>query len=183
MGNRRLSNVILIGMSGAGKSTTGQYLAMTMHKAFIDTDVLIEQNEGKPLRDLLETLGTQGFLEIEDRVVRSLEVTNTVIATGGSIIYCPQAVAHLKKTGLFIYLDVPYEELISRIGDGNNRGIVRRQGESLRKLYNDRKPIYWELADMTINCTHKSVRGTVRAISSRYKKNPSGLFRSPPDTL
>jgi shikimate kinase len=176
----RLSNVILIGMSGAGKSTIGKSLARAMKKGFLDTDLLIRQREGRLLCEILETLGSMKFLELEDNVVRSLDVTDTVVATGGSIIYSPYAVEHLKKTGLFVYLDVPYKELVSRIGEGNDRGIVRFRGETLQKLYYDRKPMYQELADITIDCTQKAIREIVKAINSRCAKRPplySSIFK------
>jgi shikimate kinase len=159
-------------MSGAGKSTTGKSLAKAMNRAFIDTDLLIQQRVGRLLGEILETIGTMKFLEMEDNVIRSLDATDTVVATGGSIIYSSYAVEHLKRTGLFVFLDVPYEELVCRIGEGNDRGIVRFRGESLQKLYYDRKPMYQELADITINCTNKVVRGIVREISYRCEKRP-----------
>ena len=160
-------------MSGAGKSTTGRSLAKAMNKGFIDTDLLIQQREGRLLCEILETLGSMKFLEMENNVIRSLDVTDTVVATGGSLIYSPYAVEHLKRTGLFVYLDVPYKELVSRIGEGNDRGIVRFRGETLQKLYFDRKPKYQELADITVNCTQKAIREIVMAINSHCAKRPS----------
>lgn len=177
MAENLLTNIILIGMPGAGKSITGKSLARAMNKAFIDTDLLIQQKAGKLLNEILDTLGSIKFLEMEDNVIRSLNETDTVVATGGSLIHSPYAVDHLKKNGLFVYLDVPFEELVSRIGEGNDRGIVRLNGENLQKLYEERKPMYQEFADMTIDCSHKAVREIVRAITSRCEKKPSIFTR------
>ncbi|MGN0272411.1 MAG: shikimate kinase, partial [Lachnospiraceae bacterium] len=88
-------NITLIGMPGAGKSTVGVVLAKMAGYRFLDSDLVIQEETGKLLHQLIEEYGREGFLEIEGRVNAGLEVRRTVIATGGSVVYAENAMEHL----------------------------------------------------------------------------------------
>ena len=91
------SNIVLIGMPGSGKSTVGVLLAKAAGLDFLDTDVFIQRrNGGRALQDLLEELGRQGFIRMEQEHLRQLEVSCHVIATGGSAVYGELAMEHLR---------------------------------------------------------------------------------------
>lgn len=122
-------NVILIGMPGAGKSTIGVLLAKTLGKTFVDTDLLIQAQEGKLLQELIDEYGIDRFLEIEATVIARLQIDNAVIATGGSAIYSDQAVNHLKQNGIAVYLQLTYEEIGQRIKNMASRGVVIGGGD------------------------------------------------------
>lgn len=152
-GNRSTSNLVLIGMPGAGKSTTGILLAKLTSRGFTDTDVLIQSREGASLKDLLEQQGPDAFLRMEEWYLLDLFVRNHVIATGGSVVYSEPAMDCLRQTGVVIHLDWPLESLVSRLGNLDYRGVVRRQGgQSLADLYAERTPLYEKYADVTIPC-------------------------------
>ena len=85
------NNVILIGMSGAGKSTLGVLLAKALGKSFIDSDIVIQQKDGRLLQNIIDSDGTDAFMRIEEETVASINESNTVIATGGSVIYSEKA--------------------------------------------------------------------------------------------
>ena len=106
----RRENIVLIGMPGAGKSTVGVVLAKRMGCRFMDSDLVIQERYGKLLHELISEHGVEGFWKIEEEVNASLEVTGTVIATGGSVIYGPKAMEHLRQIGQVVYLKLPYEE-------------------------------------------------------------------------
>ena len=157
-------NIILIGMSGAGKSTLGVLLAKAAGLDFIDTDILIQQAEKRMLQDIVDEEGVDRFLSLEERIVSAVRVENTVIATGGSVVYSDKAMQALKQLGRVVYLYVEYENLVQRITNINTRGIVYRKGNTLREVYDERMPLYAQYADYTINCSRLNMEDCVRAI-------------------
>ena len=158
------SNIVLIGMSGAGKSTLGVLLAKALAKSFVDTDILIQQKDGRRLQDIIDSDGVEGFMKIEEEIITSLETENTVIATGGSVVYSKKAMNTLSKNGLFVYLHVDFEELSSRISNITTRGIVFKNAHTLREVYEERLPLYEKYADITVRCTGSSIEESVENI-------------------
>lgn len=145
-----MSNIVLIGMPGAGKSTLGVVLAKAIGYNFIDSDLLIQEREGKLLADILEEVGTWGFNKIEEEINASINVTHTVIATGGSVIYGPKAMEHLRKIGTVVYIKLPLKTIIKRIGNFEKRGIAIEEGQTIEDLYNERVPLYEKYAHVTV---------------------------------
>lgn len=151
-------------MPGAGKSTVGVVLAKKCGLRFVDSDLVIQEEYGKLLHELIEEYGIDGFLSIENKVNASLSMENSVIATGGSVIYGEEAMKHLKEIGTVVYLQLPYEEIAHRLGDLNERGVTLKKGQDLLALYKERIPLYEKYADITINCEHKDIRLIVEEI-------------------
>lgn len=160
-----MNNIVLIGMPGAGKSTVGIVLAKSLGYSFIDSDLLIQDREGLLLHEIIEKYGLERFNQIENEVNSSIEAENTVIATGGSVVYGKEAMMHLKSIGTVIYLALPYEHLVERLGDLNQRGVSMRPGETLTTLYEERIPLYERYADVTVDCTDLSIREIVKKIT------------------
>lgn len=157
-------NVVLIGMSGAGKSTLGVLLAKAAGMEFIDTDIIIQKLKGKLLQDIINEEGLDSFLEIEEKVVVGLQITNCVISTGGSVVYLDKAMKYLKKDGNVIYLHVPYEEIEKRVKDIESRGIVIRKGYSLKDTYYERMPLYNSYSDIIFDCSNKSIEQCISGL-------------------
>lgn len=132
---RKNMNIVLIGMSGAGKSTLGVLLAKALGMDFIDTDLIIQQLEGRLLQEIIDHEGIDKFMEIEEKIVSELELNNCVISTGGSVIYSNKAMNALKQVGQIVYLHVPYEEIQKRLINITTRGIVMKKGNSLKDVY------------------------------------------------
>lgn len=143
-------NIILIGMPGSGKSTVGKVLSQINQSRFIDTDILIKESEGRELKDIVNKDGLQKFLNIQERVISELDVKEAVIATGGSVIYSELSMNHLKENGLVVYLKNDLEILIKRAGA--NRRFARKKGQSLKDIFEERKPLYEKYSDITIDC-------------------------------
>ena len=112
-----MKNIVLIGMPGVGKSTAGVVLAKVLGYEFIDADLIIQQQEGKLLREIIAEVGTDGFIEVENRVNSQIEVEKSVIATGGSVVYGKEAMQHLREIGTVVYLKVSYDILEKRLHD------------------------------------------------------------------
>jgi shikimate kinase len=156
-------------MPGAGKSTIGVVLAKNLGIAFVDSDIVIQQVEDKMLHELIEEHGQDGFLEIEDRVNSSINPKAAVIATGGSVVYCENAMKHLKEIAIICYLKLSYESIEERLGDLQERGVVLKEGQTLRNLYDERIPLYEKYAGMTVECEGKNIREIVMEIAKRVK--------------
>jgi len=154
------SSIVLVGMPGAGKSTVGVLLAKLTCRSFVDTDVLIQSQEGRPLQEIVDREGHLVLRRIEEQVILGHGCTGCVIATGGSAVYSPAAMAHLKRHGTIVYLAVDLETLEERVKDLDTRGLAKRPDQSFSDLYEERTPLYRECADITIDCdrlTHEAV--------------------------
>ena len=97
MTNINKENYILVGMPASGKSTVGVILAKVLGRTFIDSDIVIQQREGALLCDIIKERGIEGFLKTEEAAVLSIDTSNAVIATGGSVVYSEAGMNHLKK--------------------------------------------------------------------------------------
>ena len=143
-------NVVLIGMPGAGKSTIGVILAKMLGKDFIDADLVIQKEEGRLLREIIEQEGPDGFLEVENRVNAGLTPERAVIATGGSVVYGKKAMEHLSEIGVVVYLRLSYAAVNRRLRDIRGRGVVLRDGQTLKDLYEERVSLYEKYAEVTV---------------------------------
>lgn len=160
------SNIILIGMPGAGKSTLGVVLAKILNYSFIDADLLIQSQCDKTLQKIIDACGPDGFIEVENEVLCTLSADQSVIATGGSAVYSDEAMKHLSSIGTVVYLQVSLKELEKRLGGLYERGVVMKDGigMSLNALYEERIPLYEKYAEVTIDIDGLSVRDAVRQL-------------------
>ena len=138
-------------MPASGKSTVGVILAKILGYNFVDADIVIQKKDGRKLSEIIEAEGIEGFIEIENKVNSENETENTVIATGGSVVYGKEAMEHYKNIGRVIYLKVDMDILSKRLRNAKQRGVVMRKDQSLISLYNERSPLYEKYADITID--------------------------------
>ena len=148
-----MRNIVLIGMPGVGKSCIGVVLAKALGMLFVDSDIVIQEKTGKTLSKLIAELGIDGFIALEDELNSGIDVENTVIATGGSAVFGERAMRHFKETGTVIYLSIDCDVLSSRLGDLDSRGVVRKKGQGLEDIYNERCALYERYADITVHET------------------------------
>ncbi len=145
------SNIILIGMAGAGKSTVGAVLAKLAKKQFIDTDTLISEQTGMALQDFLNSVGPEAFQQQEEQTLLAISLHNHVIATGGSAVYSTPGMGHLQNIGPIVLLEVDLETLEQRVHNKNSRGLINPGEGSFRNLFYSRQPLYRRWADIRIN--------------------------------
>lgn len=167
---RKNMNIVLIGMSGAGKSTLGVLLAKALGMDYVDTDIVIQQHEGRLLQDIIDNDGIEYFMKIEERIISDLKLNNCIIATGGSVIYSEKAMNALKQDGQILYLHVPYEEIQKRLINITTRGIVIKKGNSLKDVYEERVPLYIKYSDRTVDCSNKDIERCVREIIEKIRE-------------
>jgi len=161
-GNKK--NIVLIGMPGAGKSTTGVILAKALRCNFIDTDIMIQERSKKLLQEIIDTRGPDALKILEEETILSLHIHNSVIATGGSVVFSNRSMQHLKQDGIIVYLQISYEEMEKRLKNIMTRGIILSPGETLYQMYNERIPLYERYADITIECSDEDFEAVVGKI-------------------
>ena len=166
------TNLVLIGMPGAGKSTVGVVLAKKLGYYFMDSDLVIQEREKRLLHEIIAQEGLQGFLEIENRINASLNAEHSIIATGGSVIYGTEAMAHFKQIGTVIYLKLSYEAIENRLGDLRERGVALKEHQTLAQLYAERTPLYEQYADIIIDCEELVLREVVEQIIQKLENHP-----------
>lgn len=164
------SNIILIGMPGSGKSTLGVLLAKAMNYRFVDTDLLIQEREGKLLCEIIAEQGREAFIEIEGDVNAGIVAERTVIAPGGSAIYSEKGMKHFAEIGTIVYLHVPVMELEKRLGDLKRRGVILKDGQTLEMLYEERHAYYNRYADITIDMTGEEIGTILTEIIRKLKE-------------
>lgn len=145
-----MKNLILIGMPAVGKSTVGVVVAKRLGFEFIDADLLIQKQEGKLLKDIIEERGIDGFLEVENQVNRDINTSGAVISPGGSVVYCKEAMDHYKEMGVILYLKASFETIQERLKDTKQRGVALRDGQTLKDLYEERTMLFEKYADITV---------------------------------
>ena len=156
-----MKNVVLIGMPGAGKSTVGVVLAKTLGMNFVDTDLLIQAETGQKLQEIINEKGSAAFLAIENDVVKRLSLPSAVVATGGSVIFGPEAMQSLKKNGVILYIRLSAETIADRLKNIQTRGIAMPPGMTIADLYAQRAPLYEQYADVVAEAEGKSLEETV----------------------
>lgn len=160
-----MKNIILIGMPGCGKSTCGVLLAKTLCMRFCDTDLVIQRREGMPLQEIIEKKGNDYFTSAEEGAICTEKFEDSVVATGGSVVYSDKAMKHLSQGGTVIYLKISFETMMHRINNIKTRGILLKNGESIESMYKERQPLYEKYADITIDCDSFDAEDAVHAIT------------------
>ena len=164
-----MANIVLIGMPGCGKSTVGVLLAKALGMDFLDTDVVLQAKEGRKLQQIIDEIGIESFLNKEQEAILSLSCDHTVIATGGSVVYRQASMEHLHKSGVVVYIRLPYAEISRRLSNLATRGVTLRDGQTLYDLYQERIPLYEKEADIVFDTTGFDIEQTVAAISRRME--------------
>ena len=164
-----MNNIVLIGMPGVGKSTVGVILAKLTGKSFVDTDLIIQNETGMLLKDIIAQRGVDGFIALENEICASVDVKNSVIATGGSAVYGEDAMRHLRSIGTVVYLKHDIEVLKKRLSDLKGRGVILREGQDLDALFAERAPLYEKHAHAVAELSNGNIEDNVEIILSLVK--------------
>lgn len=164
MSNSRPSRISLIGMPGSGKSTVGVLLAKRIGLAFVDTDILIQEQEQATLAEIIARSSPFVLREIEEQVLLDMPITDSVISTGGSVVYSPAIMARLSAASTVVYLRAQLETVEYRISLAPDRGIASPGNHTLEDVYNERVPLYEQYSDIVIDVDHdtpESITGQI----------------------
>ena len=161
-----MNNIVLIGMPGVGKSTVGVILAKLTGKSFIDTDLIIQNQTGMLLKDIIAERGVDGFISLENDICSEVNAKNSVIATGGSVVYGEGAMKHLRSIGTVVYLKHDIDVLKKRLSDLRGRGVILREGQDLDALFEERAPLYEKYAHAVAELSDGNIEENVEIILS-----------------
>lgn len=159
-----MKNIVFIGMPASGKSTVGVVVAKRLGYKFVDTDLVIQEVEKRLLKEIIAEEGNEGFLRIEDRVNAEIQEERAVISPGGSVVYCENAMRHYKETGMIVYLHTSYETINNRLHNAKNRGVVLKDGQTLKALYEERSALFERYADLTISEEGRDLEETIEEV-------------------
>ena len=155
-------------MPGAGKSTLGVVLAKMLNYDFLDADLVIQKACGKTLQQVIDAVGPEGFIEVENKALCGLSPSKAIVATGGSAVYSDEAMRHMADLGTIVYLQVSYEEMVERLDGLEERGVVLKGGAgmSLYELYDERRPLYEQYADTTVDIDGLSIAEAAHKVAA-----------------
>lgn len=151
-------------MPGSGKSTVGVLLAKRIGLAFVDTDILIQEQEQATLAEIIARSSPFVLREIEERVLLDMPITDSVISTGGSVVYSPAIMARLSAASTVVYLRAQLETVEYRISLAPDRGIASPGNHTLEDVYNERVPLYEQYSDIVVDVDHdtpESITGQI----------------------
>ena len=163
-------SIVLIGMAGVGKSTIGMALAEDLGFDFIDVDDYILQKDGKRIQEIIDSEGEEALLQIEKRRMFEIQLPRMIVAPGGSIIYHPDLMDYLKGNAVLVYLDDSFKNIEAKLIGGLDRGIVGLRYKTLRQIYEERRPLYFKYADITIDCRGREQDEIVAEILKQYRQ-------------
>ena len=167
------SDITLIGMPGSGKSTVGIILAKYLSLGFIDTDVLIQINRQKSLQEIINDGGYLKMREIEEKEILKINISNHIIATGGSAVYSELAMSHLQDISTIVFLEVDVDEILKRIHNIETRGIAKSTSQTFLDLFNERQLLYKKYAEFIIDCNKPGQEEIAELIAGRVRGEKS----------
>ena len=144
--------IMLVGMPAVGKSCMGRAIAKHFNMKLVDGDKVIEKVEGRPLQQIMDEEGLEGFKRIEEEILLSIKEDNIIFTPGGSAVYYPAVMEQFKKSGIVVYLYASAETISNRLVDFSKRGVVLKPGMTMLDLYNERAPLFEKYADITVSC-------------------------------
>ena len=161
-------SIVLIGMAGVGKSAVGASLSKALGFNFTDLDNYILERDGKTVQEIIDDEGEEALLQLEKRRMYEIDLTHRVVSPGGSIIYHSDLMEYLRQHSTLVYLDDSFKNIEERLTSVSARSVVGLKNKSLRQIYDERRPLYFKYADITLNCQGKSEDQIVREILHHY---------------
>ncbi len=169
---KKLENIYLIGLMGAGKTTIGKQLAKALQRPFYDSDKVIEDSMGVNIPTIFSYEGEKGFRERERAIIKQLTaISGIVMATGGGSVLKPENREALKSTGFVVYLHCSIDKILYRTRHDTQRPLLRTDNprQRLQNLLTERDPLYLECADFMIDSGALPGKTVVKTILQQYQ--------------
>jgi len=170
---RPSGNIFLVGMMGAGKTTVGRLLALSLGKTFIDSDEEIQQRTGVTIPHIFDVEGEAGFRQREAGVIQDLvKLDNIVLATGGGAVLNAQSREALRRNGIVVYLKSTVQDLWQRTRHDRNRPLLQTDDPRarLKELFDQRDPLYTEVADLLMPTGKQSVNNLIQQLQQELNR-------------
>ena len=177
----RDSNIFLVGLMGAGKSTIGRHLAKSLGLEFVDSDHEIERRTGASIPLIFDVEGENGFRQREKKIIDELtQREGIVLATGGGVVLDQDNRNWLRERGRVIYLFATVEQLLARTAKDRNRPLLQTPDPRarLQELLNTRDALYREVADMVVDTGGRTARSAEREILAKIRPGGRGKRRT-----
>ena len=169
--------IVLVGFMGAGKTTVGHLLSGRLGLPFTDSDHVIEQRAGRPIRQIFAEDGEPAFRALEHQVIAGLlDGPALVLALGGGATEHPGTRDRLARAQV-VYLQVGYEQAMQRVGGDQGRPLLARP--DLAATYQRRLPLYAELATLTVSTDGRHPEAISQDILTRLATEPTVGGRAP----
>ncbi len=162
-----MENIVLTGFMGVGKNTNGKKLAKELGLKFVNTDDIIEKEEGITITQIFKKFGEKHFRELEKEVVKKVaQRKDQVISTGGGVVLDRENISNLKKNGVIIYLWASPEVIRERMKKETHRPLLEgvNREKRIEELLDYRKPFYKKSADYIVDTSHLTVEKIVEKI-------------------
>lgn len=163
-------NLVLVGLMGAGKTTVGHLLAEKMQYEFLDTDAIIEQEQGVLISAIFAQKGEAFFRQIESDVIKKVsDFSEKIISTGGGACEKDENIKALKKNSILVYLQASPDILFERIKNQNHRPLLQTENplSKLQELLNKREKNYLQ-SDIIMTTENKKLEQIVEEIIEVY---------------
>lgn len=167
-------NIFLVGLMGAGKTSVGRLLAKDLRMTFVDCDHEIEKRTGVTVSVIFEIEGEEGFRRRESTLLHELvRAPNVVLATGGGVVLRQENREALARHGFVVYLRASVDELWQRTRHDRSRPLLRTEDPRARlaELFEQRDPLYREVADITVDTGAQSLRQLVSQLEQRLRQS------------
>jgi shikimate kinase len=177
------SNIFLVGLMGAGKSTIGRHLAKSLGLEFVDSDHEIERRTGASIPLIFDVEGEAGFRQREKKIIYELSRRDgIVLATGGGVVLDPDNRARLRERGQVVYLYATVEQLLTRTAKDRNRPLLQTADPRarLQELLEVRDALYREVADVVVDTGGRTARSAEREILAKIRPAASGKHQAKP---
>lgn len=161
--------ITIIGMPGSGKSTVGRVLSQRLGIERVDTDGLIETQEGQTLQQIMDGRGNAIFRAIEEQVLTNMPLFPSIISTGGSVVYSDKIMDRLRAASTVVYLRARYETIEYRVSLAPHRGIAAEGTQTLRDIYDERIPLYERYSELTVDCDDITPEAVAEAIVAQLQ--------------
>lgn len=169
--------IVLVGFMGAGKTTVGHLLAARLGLPFVDSDQVIEQQAGRPVRQIFAQDGEPAFRDLEHQVIAGLlDGPDLVLALGGGAPEHPRTRERLAAAQV-VYLRVGYDQAMARVGGDPERPLLARP--DLAATYQRRLPLYAEIATLSISTDGRQPELISQDILARLVTEPAVGARAP----
>lgn len=164
-------NIVLIGLSGCGKSTFAPILAEALHMDCIDMDAEIVKEAGVPISEIFASKGEKAFRDMESEVAkRCAAMDGVIISTGGGVILRPENMEALSETGLVVFLDRSPDDIVGE--DLSDRPLVAADQQKIYRLYAERIDLYRRYGEITVQ-NKGNINAVADALIARITEDAS----------